>query len=124
MALAAVARGTSSIGERVFPQRFQHVAELRRLGAQISQCESMCEITGVSRLSGATVEASDLRASAALVLAGLAADGQTMVHRVHYLDRGYERLDHKLAQLGGQVERLRESTTPAPPARRMPQNAK
>jgi UDP-N-acetylglucosamine 1-carboxyvinyltransferase len=119
-ALAAVAQGKSSIGDCVFPHRFQHVAELRRLGAKIDHTGNACSVIGIARLSGATVEASDLRASAALVLAGLAAEGETVVRRVHHLDRGYERLDHKLASLGVRIERQHENagSPPTKPAAR------
>lgn len=125
MSLAAVSEGVSSIGDNVFPNRFQHVAELHRLGAKIQQQGNMCRIEGVSQLSGATVEASDLRASAALVLAGLAAQGETIIRRVHYLDRGYEQLDRKLASLGARIERQREAKRQAKTtARPMRQKAK
>jgi UDP-N-acetylglucosamine 1-carboxyvinyltransferase len=101
----SAAEGTSRVQDRVFPQRFQHVAELNRLGAKIICAGNTAILDGVSRLGGARVSACDLRASAALVLAGLAAEGQTVVERIHHLDRGYERLDLKLRQLGAQIER-------------------
>jgi UDP-N-acetylglucosamine 1-carboxyvinyltransferase len=104
-ALMSVAEGTSRVQDRVFPQRFQHVAELNRLGAKIICAGDTAIIDGASRLGGARVSACDLRASAALVLVGLAAEGQTVVERIHHLDRGYERLDLKLRQLGAQIER-------------------
>ena len=104
-ALLSLAAGRSTVSDRVFPRRFLHLAELNRMGAQIEHRDSRATVTGVGRLSGASVTASDLRASAALVLAGLAADGRTTVHHVHHLDRGYERLDEKLGQLGAQIER-------------------
>ena len=104
-ALAAVADGLSTVRDTVFPNRFLHVAELERLGARIQRRGTTAVVTGVDRLTGARVTASDLRASAALVLAGLAADGQTVVRRAHHLDRGYQRLDRKLGQLGATVER-------------------
>jgi UDP-N-acetylglucosamine 1-carboxyvinyltransferase len=104
-ALMSAAEGTSRVQDRVFPQRFQHVAELNRLGAKIICAGNTAILDGVSRLGGARVSACDLRASAALVLAGLAAEGQTVVERIHHLDRGYERLDLKLRQLGAQIER-------------------
>lgn len=106
MALLALAPGHSSLTERVFPQRWRHVAQLKRLGACIANqgCRSL--IRGVSQLRGSDVVACDLRASAALVLAGLAADGETIVYRVDHLDRGYQRLESKLQQLGAQIERL------------------
>ncbi len=105
-ALMSLARGRSTVRDRVFANRFLHVAELNRLGAQIQRRRSTAVVTGVRSLAGAAVTASDLRASAALVLAGLAARGRTTVRCVHHLDRGYEGLDHKLTRLGGQIERI------------------
>ena len=105
MALTCVADGRSTIRDAVFPDRLMHVAELNRLGARIRRRGATAEVDGVSRLSGATIMASDLRASAALVLAGLAAKGETVVRRVYHLDRGYERLEHKLAHLGARIVR-------------------
>jgi UDP-N-acetylglucosamine 1-carboxyvinyltransferase len=105
MALLSIARGRSTVCDRVFPTRFLHIAELNRLGARIDLCDSTAVVTGVDRLTGAAVTASDLRASAALVLAALAAHGETRIDDIHHLDRGYERLDAKLNQLGAQVER-------------------
>jgi UDP-N-acetylglucosamine 1-carboxyvinyltransferase len=105
MALLATAHGTSIIEDRVFPTRLVHAAELNRLGAQITISGHTAVVRGVPRLSGARVLASDLRASAALVLAGLAAEGETRVDRIHHLDRGYERLDEKLRRLGASIER-------------------
>lgn len=105
MALLAVADGRSTVQDRVFPGRFMHVAELNRLGARIELRGSTAVITGVRRLAAADVTASDLRASAALVLAGLSAEGETVVRRIHHLDRGYERLDRKLGELGADVRR-------------------
>jgi len=105
-ALMSLARGRSTVCDRVFPARFMHVAELIRLGARIDQRDSTAIITGVARLTGAPVAAADLRASAALVLAGLAAAGRTVVHHVEHLDRGYERLDEKLQALGARIERV------------------
>ena len=92
--------GRSSIGDGVFPDRFMQVAELARLGARIERRAAVATVDGVERLSGASVMASDLRASAALVLAGLAAEGETVIRRIYHLDRGYERLEQKLRQLG------------------------
>ena len=112
MALLATADGPSTIRDRVFPDRFMHIAELNRLSANIqrSQCGSnaagIATVNGVERLTGATVSATDLRASAALVLAGLAAEGQTIVLGLDHLDRGYERLDRKLIQLGANIKRV------------------
>ena len=99
-ALACLAPGLSTVGDQVFAHRFRHVAELNRLGARIEWSDSTATIQGVDRLTGATVTASDLRASAALVLAGLAAEGHTVVRRIRHLDRGYQRLDEKLNRLG------------------------
>lgn len=109
-ALMSVAAGVSTIQDRVFPSRFLHLAELNRLGAKIAYQNGVAEVTGVRRLSGARVTACDLRASAALVLAGLAAEGQTTVDHIHHLDRGYERLDEKLQQLGARIERVKTPT--------------
>lgn len=108
MALMAIARGSSVITETVFESRFIHILELQRMGADIRIEGNHAVVTGVERLSGAPVMASDLRASACLILAGLAAEGETCVTRVYHLDRGYERLDAKLAGLGAQVRRETE----------------
>jgi UDP-N-acetylglucosamine 1-carboxyvinyltransferase len=105
-ALASLAEGTSTVRDRVFGGRFLHVAELNRLGAKIVCDNHAATVTGVAHLSGARVTARDLRASAALVLAGLAAEGRTLVDHIHHLDRGYQRLDHKLRQLGARIERV------------------
>ena len=105
-ALLSLARGRSTVRDQVFTSRFLHVAELNRLGAQIEVPDARAVVTGVQRLTGARVTASDLRASAALVLAGLAARGETIVERVEHLDRGYERLDRKLVQMGADIERV------------------
>jgi UDP-N-acetylglucosamine 1-carboxyvinyltransferase len=107
-ALLHRARGTSRITETVFPQRFMHVSELKRMGASIELEGATALIHGPSELSGAPVMASDLRASAALVLAGLVAEGLTEVHRVYHIDRGYESIDEKLAGLGAHIERVKE----------------
>jgi UDP-N-acetylglucosamine 1-carboxyvinyltransferase len=106
MALTCIAPGTSVITERIFESRFMHVPELCRLGADISIEGPSAIVKGGLPLSGAQVMASDLRASAALVLAGLAAEGRTTVKRVYHLDRGYEQLDAKLRGLGAQIERV------------------
>ena len=110
MALLALAEGTSHIADDVFPDRCQHIDELNRLGARIERRGKLAIIDGVRRLSGAEVLASDLRATAALVLAGLTATHETTIHGIEHLDRGYERLEVKLAELGAQVERYRTST--------------
>lgn len=106
MALMCVADGTSVISETIFDSRFLHVPELQRMGASIEVDGPHAVIKGVSRLTGAPVMASDLRASAGLVLAGLAADGETAISRVYHLDRGYERLEEKLQALGAVVKRI------------------
>ena len=111
-ALASVTDGLSVITERVYPSRFMHVPELLRMGAHISIEGSSAIIRGAKRLTGAPVMASDLRASAALILAGLAAEGETWVQRIYHLDRGYEKFEHKLQKLGAKVERLPESELP------------
>lgn len=108
MALMCVTPGTSVITERVFSDRFMHAAELQRMGAQIEMEGATAIVKGVERLSGAPVMASDLRASAALVLAGLVAHGQTEIRRVYHIDRGYERIDEKLRALGARIARIRE----------------
>ena len=99
--------GISAISETVFPQRYMHISELKRMGADISLDGHTAIITGVDRLSGAPVMASDLRASAALVLAGLQAEGITEVNRVYHIDRGYESIDEKLNALGARIERVK-----------------
>jgi len=107
-ALMSITPGTSIITETIFENRFLHVSELLRLGAEIKIEGSSAIVRGVERLSGAYVMASDLRASAALVLAGLVASGETVVRRVYHLDRGYERFDEKLAGLGARIRREEE----------------
>jgi len=106
MACLAVARGASRVVETVFENRFMHVQELVRMGADIAIDGHTAIVRGVSRLSGAPVMATDLRASASLVLAGLRAEGKTVVHRVYHLDRGYESLEKKLAALGAGIRRV------------------
>jgi UDP-N-acetylglucosamine 1-carboxyvinyltransferase len=113
MALLSVASGESRISDRVFPDRFMHVAELNRLGARIERHLSTATVHGVPRLTGATVMASDLRASAALVVAGLSAELETKVARVYHLDRGYERLEAKLSGLGARVWREADDERPS-----------
>jgi UDP-N-acetylglucosamine 1-carboxyvinyltransferase len=105
MALLGLASGQSRITETIFENRFMHAAELGRMGASIVADGSTAVIRGVPAYQGAPVMASDLRASAALVLAGLAARGRTEISRVYHLDRGYERLEHKLAGLGASIVR-------------------
>jgi len=106
MALMATADGESIITETIFENRFMHVPELNRMGADISVQGASASIRGVGKLTGAPVMATDLRASVSLVLAGLAAEGETMVNRVYHLDRGYERLEAKLAACGAVIERV------------------
>src|SRR5881296_278171 len=106
-ALLSTTDGISVITESVFPQRYMHVAELKRMGAHMDLEGSTAVIKGVDQLFGAPVMASDLRASAALVLAGLKADGVTEVSRVYHIDRGYEHLDDKLSELGAHIERVK-----------------
>lgn len=105
-ALNAVAEGTGTITETVFENRFMHAQELRRLGANIQLKGNTAIIQGVARLTGAPIMATDLRASASLVLAGLVADGQTLVDRVYHIDRGYENIEEKLCQLGARIRRI------------------
>ncbi|MGE0144648.1 MAG: UDP-N-acetylglucosamine 1-carboxyvinyltransferase [Planctomycetota bacterium] len=108
MTLMTRADGTSVITERVYPERFMHASELTRLGASIRREGPSAIVTGTHHLSGAPVMASDLRASASLVLAGLVADGHTDVRRVYHIDRGYERIEAKLQRLGADIERISE----------------
>lgn len=108
MALATQCEGSSFIEERLFENRFMHVSELQRLGADITLRGSVAKITGGEKLIGADVMATDLRASSALVLAGFVAEGNTQVHRIYHLDRGYERLEEKFSALGAKIERLKE----------------
>ena len=107
MALNSVARGTALVTETIFENRFMHVQELKRLGADIEVEGNTAVVKGVSHLDGATVMATDLRASASLVLAGLIARGATTVDRVYHLDRGYERIEEKLSKLGARIKRIR-----------------
>ncbi len=106
MALLTMADGNSIITEKVFPERFLHVAELSRMGAQLYRQGPTVMISGIKRLIGAPVMASDLRASAGLVIAALAARGRTTINRVYHLDRGYQRLEERLAALGAEIERM------------------
>ncbi len=106
MALMSKAQGTSKITETIFENRFMHIAELARLGAHIEHQGQVANVTGVDRLVGAQVMATDLRASVSLVIAGLAAEGETIVSRVYHLDRGFERLEEKLQRCGAEIERI------------------
>jgi UDP-N-acetylglucosamine 1-carboxyvinyltransferase len=105
MALMALAQGTSTVRETVFENRLMHVAELARMGVRIEVWGRVARVYGQARLSGAQVMATDLRASACLILAGLAAQGDTVIARVYHLDRGYERIEEKLAALGACIWR-------------------
>jgi UDP-N-acetylglucosamine 1-carboxyvinyltransferase len=108
MALLAAAEGASMVTETIFENRFMHVPELRRMGANINLHGGSAMVRGVKQLNGAQVMATDLRASVSLVIAGLAARGETTVARVYHLDRGYERLEEKLSACGADIERLKE----------------
>jgi UDP-N-acetylglucosamine 1-carboxyvinyltransferase len=108
MAVCAVADGTSTITDTVYLDRFTHVPELARMGANIQLNGNTATIRGIPRLQGAPVMATDIRASAALVIAALAAEGETRISRIYHLDRGYEALDLKLVKLGARIERVRE----------------
>jgi len=107
MALATIASGTATITETIFENRFMHALELQRLGADISIQGNSALVRGVERLQGAGVMATDLRASASLVIAGLVAEGETTIERIYHLDRGYEALEKKLGALGARIERIR-----------------
>ncbi len=107
MALDCIAGGSAVITETIFENRFMHALELQRLGARIEITGHTATVYGVERLQGATVMATDLRASASLVIAGLVAEGETLVDRIYHLDRGYEALERKLARLGAKIERVR-----------------
>lgn len=109
MALNCVADGTAVIQENIFENRFMHVNELIRLGAKVNVDGHTAVVTGVSQLSGATVMATDLRASASLVIAGLVAEGETLVDRIYHLDRGYDRMEEKLRGIGADIERVKEN---------------
>ncbi len=114
MALMTQATGTSTLTETIFENRYMHVAELQRMGASVRVEGRTAIVTGAAPLSGAQVMATDLRASASLVLAGLAATGTTIVNRVYHLDRGYFRIDEKLRGLGADIERIDEKGGPVP----------
>ena len=114
MALMTQAEGTSVITETIFENRFMHAAELMRLGANINAHGSTATVHGVTKLKGAPVQASDLRASASLVLAALCAEGESRIDRVYHIDRGYERIVRKLRSVGADIERISDSTTAAP----------
>jgi len=107
MTLMSVTPGVSRVVEKIYPDRFMHVGELARLGADITMDSNSALVRGVSSLSGAPVMASDLRASAALIIAGLVAEGQTVIHRVYHIDRGYVDIETKLAKLGAKIRRVK-----------------
>jgi UDP-N-acetylglucosamine 1-carboxyvinyltransferase len=108
MAVLSIAEGTSTVVERVYPDRFTHVPELCRFGAKIARDGSVAVVTGVEKLEGAPVMATDIRASSALILAGLAAEGETTILRVYHIDRGYERIEEKLRAIGAAIQRVKD----------------
>src|SRR5881392_510697 len=108
MALLTVADGTSVIREKIFENRFMHVPELARMGAQVRIDGDTATVRGVEKLKGAPVMATDLRASVSLVLAGLVAEGETNVARIYHLDRGFDRLEEKLSRVGADIARVSE----------------
>ncbi len=107
MALNAISQGASTVTETIFENRFMHVNEMVRLGAKIQIEGKVAVMEGVEKLSGATVMATDLRASASLVIAGLVADGETLVDRIYHLDRGYDEMEAKLRGVGADIERVK-----------------
>ena len=107
MAMLCTAQGTSELNETIFENRFMHAPELTRMGAEIEVHGGKARVTGVEKLRGAPVMATDLRASVSLILAGLAAEGETVVSRVYHLDRGYEHVVRKLRDVGAQIERVK-----------------
>jgi UDP-N-acetylglucosamine 1-carboxyvinyltransferase len=111
MALMTQAEGQAVIAETVFENRYMHVSEMQRMGARIQVSGHIATVDGPSLLTGAPVQASDLRASASLVLAGLVAQGETLIDRVYHIDRGYERIEAKLRAVGADIQRIRESVT-------------
>jgi UDP-N-acetylglucosamine 1-carboxyvinyltransferase len=108
MALMTQAEGISNVTETIFENRFMHVPELARMGAKIDVHGNCAVVHGPAKLTGARVEASDLRASASLVLAGLVAEGETPIDRVYHIDRGYETIVRKLRSIGADIERVKE----------------
>ena len=113
MALVTQAEGSSNIVETIFENRFMHASELMRMGANIQILGNEAIVRGVTKLTGAQVQASDLRASASLVLAGLAAQGETIIHRVYHIDRGYENIVRKLSSVGAEIERITDNLAQA-----------
>ncbi|HYP53216.1 MAG TPA: UDP-N-acetylglucosamine 1-carboxyvinyltransferase [Pyrinomonadaceae bacterium] len=116
MALMTQAEGRARVTETIFENRFMHASEMQRMGARITIEGNAAVVEGPSKLAGARVQASDLRASACLVLAGLAAEGETTIERVYHIDRGYEKIESKLRSVGARIERLRDSVTAQLPA--------
>jgi len=110
--VACLMDGISVITDTIYPDRFTHVAELQRLGASVRVENNAAIVRGVEQLKGAPVMATDLRASAALILAGLAAHGTTVLDRIYHIDRGYERIEQKLGALGAKIERVEGPATP------------
>src|ERR1700674_5285093 len=108
MTLMRQASGRSAITETIYENRFMHASELQRMGARIQISHDKATVDGPSKLIGAPVQASDLRASASLVLAGLVAEGETVIDRVYHIDRGYEKIETKLKEVGADIERVRE----------------
>jgi UDP-N-acetylglucosamine 1-carboxyvinyltransferase len=115
MTLMTQAAGRSVITETIFENRFMHASEMHRMGARIALDGRIAAVEGPTPLMGARVQASDLRASASLVLAGLVAEGETIIERVYHIDRGYEKIEDKLRGVGAQIERLRDSVTASLP---------
>jgi UDP-N-acetylglucosamine 1-carboxyvinyltransferase len=109
MALLCISNGNSIVTEKIYPERFMHVPELSRMGARLVKHGSTVVVQGADRLIGAPVMASDLRASASLVIAGLAAEGETIVSRVYHLDRGYAAMEKMLTQLGASITRINDT---------------
>ena len=115
MALMSLGRGASVFTDGIYPERLHHVAELKRMGARILRVNNTCVVIGVDKLQGAPVMASDLRAGAALVIAGLAAEGETIIRRVYHIDRGYDHLENKLRSLGAVIRREPDEAPTHPP---------
>jgi UDP-N-acetylglucosamine 1-carboxyvinyltransferase len=107
MALNCISQGTANVTETIFENRFMHVNEMVRLGAKIQTDGKVAVVEGIEKLSGATVMATDLRASASLVIAGLVAEGDTIVDRIYHLDRGYDQMEEKLRGIGADIERVK-----------------
>ncbi|MDZ4208803.1 MAG: UDP-N-acetylglucosamine 1-carboxyvinyltransferase, partial [Rhodoferax sp.] len=107
MALNCISHGTAKVTETIFENRFMHVNEMVRLGARIQTDGKVAVVEGIEKLSGATVMATDLRASASLVIAGLVAEGDTIVDRIYHLDRGYDQMEKKLRGIGADIERIK-----------------